>query len=60
MYSLFFINLNTSVTICVLLVIYFSSFTVKASEQYKRDIARMILSYLRKNPDAGDTLEGIG
>lgn len=25
----------------------------------KEDIARMILDYLRKNPDAGDTLEGI-
>ncbi|MCP4369602.1 MAG: hypothetical protein GY797_16045, partial [Deltaproteobacteria bacterium] len=23
------------------------------------DIARMILNYLRKNPNAGDTLEGI-
>lgn len=25
----------------------------------KEDIARMILDYLRKNPDANDTLEGI-
>jgi hypothetical protein len=25
----------------------------------KEDIARMILDYLRKNSDAGDTLEGI-
>ncbi len=25
----------------------------------KEGIARMILNYLRKNPDAGDTLEGI-
>ncbi len=25
----------------------------------KGDIARMILNYLRNNPDAGDTLEGI-
>ncbi len=25
----------------------------------RRDIARKILDYLRKNPDAGDTLEGI-
>ncbi len=25
----------------------------------KEDIVRMILNYLNKNPDAGDTLEGI-
>lgn len=25
----------------------------------KEDITRIILDYLRKNPDAGDTLEGI-